>query len=445
MMMAGRDLNPFALPTLVQSGYPSGPTQLHCFCMDGDVVVDGRFLAGRVYGGPQHTLPRGPEFLLVGLPWNVEIKAVLGSSTRPGARAGIPAAIWAAMEDSYYTTAVYLLAFGTLGGCAVRERVSTSRMYNQDGGVLFDFLINSLQVVATGSALRSETATQRNILEVELNLDFREAGSDREQSVQGSRLTRVLRCRAPCPPANPLRLQGRKIMQGDMHHGKEGLGSHGLHFGAMTTSLSVLRASLNYEEQGKTAKRDLYTALVRHLPLPVLFLAPPAVNTAVVGRGQLAYMAQSSDTHKTPYDPVKRCRERKINIKASERVNVDVFTQNKRPCPQHSQTPFSFAMGRGGVVGRLLASHQGDQGSIPDEVAPGPPHVAIMPDDAASRRVFSGISRLPCLIDLETGILVMMCSGERDCRRMGSTSGVERLRRRDLWHLVPEAIAGNSR
>ncbi|KAJ8875032.1 hypothetical protein PR048_022922 [Dryococelus australis] len=51
--------------------------------------------------------------------------------------------------------------------------------------------------------------------------------------------------------ANPLRLLGRKIMQGNMHRGKEGFGSHGLHFGAMTTSLSVLRASLNYEEQGK--------------------------------------------------------------------------------------------------------------------------------------------------------------------------------------------------
>ncbi|KAJ8878744.1 hypothetical protein PR048_019330 [Dryococelus australis] len=31
---------------------------------------------------------------------------------------------------------------------------------------------------------------------------------------------------------------------------------------------------------------------------------------------------QSSDTHKTPYDRLKRCRERKINIKASERVNT---------------------------------------------------------------------------------------------------------------------------
>ncbi|KAJ8871061.1 hypothetical protein PR048_027365 [Dryococelus australis] len=57
------------------------------------------------------------------------------------------------------------------------------------------------------------------------------------------------------PPANPLRLLGRKIMQGDMHSGKEGLGSPGLHFGTMTTSLSVLRAGLNYEEQGKNRLR----------------------------------------------------------------------------------------------------------------------------------------------------------------------------------------------
>ncbi|KAJ8882841.1 hypothetical protein PR048_014655 [Dryococelus australis] len=51
--------------------------------------------------------------------------------------------------------------------------------------------------------------------------------------------------------ANTLRLQGKKIMHSDVHRGKEGLGSHGLHFGAMATSLSVLRASLNYGERGK--------------------------------------------------------------------------------------------------------------------------------------------------------------------------------------------------
>ncbi|KAJ8872281.1 hypothetical protein PR048_025883 [Dryococelus australis] len=56
-------------------------------------------------------------------------------------------------------------------------------------------------------------------------------------------------------------------------------------------------------------------------------------------RLERASQKESSDTHKTPYDRVKQCREHKINIKASERANVDVFTQNKRPCPQHSQTP----------------------------------------------------------------------------------------------------------
>ncbi|KAJ8880662.1 hypothetical protein PR048_017132 [Dryococelus australis] len=47
---------------------------------------------------------------------------------------------------------------------------------------------------------------------------------------------------------------------------------------------------------------------------------------------------QSSDAHRTQYDRVKRCRERKINIKVSERVNVDVFTQNKRP--KHTRGDF---------------------------------------------------------------------------------------------------------
>ncbi|KAJ8895034.1 hypothetical protein PR048_000358 [Dryococelus australis] len=40
-------------------------------------------------------------------------------------------------------------------------------------------------------------------------------------------------------------------------------------------------------------------------------------------RLERASQKQSSDTHKTPYDLLKRCRESKINIKAPERVNVD--------------------------------------------------------------------------------------------------------------------------
>ncbi|KAJ8868978.1 hypothetical protein PR048_030519 [Dryococelus australis] len=41
-------------------------------------------------------------------------------------------------------------------------------------------------------------------------------------------------------------------------------------------------------------------------------------------RLQRASEKQSSDTYQTPYDRVKRCRGRKINIKASERANVDI-------------------------------------------------------------------------------------------------------------------------
>ncbi|KAJ8891820.1 hypothetical protein PR048_004374 [Dryococelus australis] len=46
-------------------------------------------------------------------------------------------------------------------------------------------------------------------------------------------------------------------------------------------------------------------------------------NSKYINRTRLERASQmhSSDSHKTPYDRVKRCRERKINIKASERVN----------------------------------------------------------------------------------------------------------------------------
>ncbi|KAJ8866361.1 hypothetical protein PR048_032204 [Dryococelus australis] len=73
-------------------------------------------------------------------------------------------------------------------------------------------------------------------------------------------------------------------------------------------------------------------------------------------RLETAPQKQSSNTHKTPYDRVKRCRERKINIKTSERVNVDVFTQNKRPCPKHSQTQFCFPA-RGNAIREAGLAH----------------------------------------------------------------------------------------
>ncbi|KAJ8869002.1 hypothetical protein PR048_030548 [Dryococelus australis] len=54
-----------------------------------------------------------------------------------------------------------------------------------------------------------------------------------------------------------------------------------------------------------------------------------------------ASQKQSSDTHKTPYDRVKRCRERKINTKASERVNYWWFSARKgAPCTSHRSYRF---------------------------------------------------------------------------------------------------------
>ncbi|KAJ8869234.1 hypothetical protein PR048_030806 [Dryococelus australis] len=51
--------------------------------------------------------------------------------------------------------------------------------------------------------------------------------------------------------------------------------------------------------------------------------------------------------------------------------------------------------GRGGVVARLLTSYRGEPGTISKEIAPGFSNVGIVQDDAAGRRVFSGVSRFP--------------------------------------------------
>ncbi|KAJ8874915.1 hypothetical protein PR048_022805 [Dryococelus australis] len=52
---------------------------------------------------------------------------------------------------------------------------------------------------------------------------------------------------------------------------------------------------------------------------------------------------------------------------------------------------------RGGVVVRPPASHRCEPGSIPGQVAPGFSDGGIVPDDAAGRRIFSGISGFPRL------------------------------------------------
>ncbi|KAJ8886523.1 hypothetical protein PR048_012734 [Dryococelus australis] len=53
-------------------------------------------------------------------------------------------------------------------------------------------------------------------------------------------------------------------------------------------------------------------------------------------RLERAFQKQSSDSHKTPYDRVKRCRERKKHFKASERVNP---TNSGQPIPARCLMP----------------------------------------------------------------------------------------------------------
>ncbi|KAJ8868558.1 hypothetical protein PR048_030096, partial [Dryococelus australis] len=55
---------------------------------------------------------------------------------------------------------------------------------------------------------------------------------------------------------------------------------------------------------------------------------------------------------------------------------------------------------------RLLASHQGEPGSVPNRVTPRFPQLRIVPDNVADQRVFSGISDFPrpCILGMHMGL-----------------------------------------
>ncbi|KAJ8879820.1 hypothetical protein PR048_020428 [Dryococelus australis] len=68
---------------------------------------------------------------------------------------------------------------------------------------------------------------------------------------------------------------------------------------------------------------------------------------------------------------------------------------HEREMIRYLRTGAKKSMGRGGVVVRLLTSHQGQPGSISGGIAPGFSQLGIVRDDIAGRWVFSGISRFP--------------------------------------------------
>ncbi|KAJ8895281.1 hypothetical protein PR048_000606 [Dryococelus australis] len=67
---------------------------------------------------------------------------------------------------------------------------------------------------------------------------------------------------------------------------------------------------------------------------------------------------QSSDTHKTPYDRVKRCRERKKNTKTSERVNKGKCIRETLPRPGCSSRESAFGRGEK-AVSWVVVRHSG--------------------------------------------------------------------------------------
>ncbi|KAJ8880386.1 hypothetical protein PR048_016855 [Dryococelus australis] len=61
--------------------------------------------------------------------------------------------------------------------------------------------------------------------------------------------------------ANPLRLQGKEVMQGIMHRGREGLGSNGQRLGSLTTSLSVpIVKTITKKILGKNRQRQRWNS-----------------------------------------------------------------------------------------------------------------------------------------------------------------------------------------
>ncbi|KAJ8872411.1 hypothetical protein PR048_026015 [Dryococelus australis] len=91
-----------------------------------------RHSSNRGVGGGGALLRGSPLQVQLSARWDFSTPARRGShpylvlvqaSTSPGARTGLPAAILAAMEDSFYTAAVRVLAFGTLGVISPRKNL----------------------------------------------------------------------------------------------------------------------------------------------------------------------------------------------------------------------------------------------------------------------------------------------------------------------------------
>ncbi|KAJ8873604.1 hypothetical protein PR048_024422 [Dryococelus australis] len=150
--------------------------------------------------------------------------------------------------------------------------------------------------------------------------------------------------------------------------------------------------------------------VVDNAPLSDLQRRPyPYMTTRT--RLERASQKQSSDTHETPRDRVKRYRERKINTKASERVNVDVWRRYLLElCKPVSVLPTEEGLpgGRGSDAHQVPAGVQADGHVAAEGVHSGaargvaeaepPAHVLVVQDLDLEREVPAGNhTRTPAL------------------------------------------------
>ncbi|KAJ8880306.1 hypothetical protein PR048_016772 [Dryococelus australis] len=117
-------------------------------------------------------------------------------------------------------------------------------------------------------------------------------------------------------------------------------------------------------------------------------------------------------SRRSPVSPAPSSRRRSIPISSTRIGSQDLDVKSRPNFVAHSRSSvlrFSvirlprvpdFGTKRLLLQVSLLASHQDEPDAIPGQVIPGFSHVGIVLDDAAGRRVFSGISRFPHLFIL---------------------------------------------
>ncbi|KAJ8883244.1 hypothetical protein PR048_015084 [Dryococelus australis] len=139
---------------------------------------------------------------------------------------------------------------------------------------------------------------------------------------------------------------------------------------------------------------------------------PLPLTSAEIADGSSVFVSRGSFTRTCP--PAKPAteteeRRRKSNLPLAASQVTGLYQREGRGeavrhgdiklMPRPAQFRRSGRCTQNGSSGdrvSLIAFHSNESGSIPGQATPGISQVGIVPDDAAGRRVFSAISRLPC-------------------------------------------------